>query len=76
MIVGQIIFGPTITFAPKATIASEVRDLGLGVWKTLGLEVVVEPDLQGFPAPCFDVDEMRRRNELAKERARTLKSGG
>ena len=60
MIVGQIIFGPEIVFRPVAMMDSEVRELGLGVWKTLGLEVLFEP--VAGPTPCFDENEMRRRN--------------
>lgn len=68
MIVGQIIFGSTIRLAPKATIKSEVLELSLGVWKTLGLEIVLEP--LDMPTPCFDIDEMRRRDASVAKRRR------
>ena len=72
MIVGRITFAPDVVIAPRAVIGTEVRDLGLGVWKTLGLEITVDP-VHNMPEPCFDLDEMRRRNDrAAKERARTL----
>jgi hypothetical protein len=69
MMLGQIIFGPEILFRPTAIVDEKVRELGLGVWKTLGLEVVLEPLAREMP--CFDEDEMRRRNESAGKR-RTL----
>lgn len=70
MIVGQIIFGREIALAPQGTIDANTRDIALGVWKTLGLEVLVEP--LELPESCLDVEEMRRRNALVARRRRTL----
>lgn len=64
--VGKIVFGPRIAFAPQGVIGAEARDLGLGVWKTLGLKVEIEPEIDQMPEPCFDENEMRRRNESAR----------
>lgn len=62
MIFGQIIFGSqSISFQPRAEINGEAREIGLGVWKTLGLEILLEP--LDLPKPCFDMNELRRRND-------------
>jgi hypothetical protein len=66
MMLGQIVFGSKITLRPVAKVESTVRELGLGVWKTLGLEVLLEPI--ELPTPCFDIDEMRKRNDSAAKR--------
>ena len=65
MIVGRIEFGPEVVITPQATLNGKQIEVALGFWKLLGLTVSVDmaPD-----NVCLDEDEMRRRNELARER--------
>jgi hypothetical protein len=70
MIVGQISFGPQLAVTPVVVERGEELKLSLGLWKLLGLGVDLEPVY--WPAPCFDVSEMRRRNSAVGTR-RTLK---
>lgn len=62
MIVGRIEFGPEVIITPRVSVDGEQTEIGLGLWKLLGLEVAVDMTPDNV---CFDEEEMKERNLAA-----------
>ena len=60
--VGRIEFGPQVVITPKAIVDGQHVEVALGLWKLLGLKVVVDMAPSNV---CFDEEEMRERNLAA-----------